>query len=90
MDEILRNCLNCEYSIEQQLVGPDGKLAIGQKIHTCQRFPPHPVLLPNPAGGASLTPCFPIVNAGISCAEHQFKPDEGAESNDVPGDLKVN
>jgi hypothetical protein len=90
MGEILRHCLNCDFSREQQLIGPDNKIAIGQKIHTCQRFPPTPVLLPGPAGALNLTASFPIVNQGISCAEHKFPDGEGAESDDVPGELKVN
>ncbi len=89
-NEIQRCCTNCMYSREQDLIGPDQKLVIGQKIYICQRFPPTPVLLPNPAGGASLTPCFPIVNESISCAEHRFPEGEGEESDDVPGELKVN
>ena len=90
MNEILRHCMNCTFSRERQLIGADGKLVINQKIHTCHRFPPTPVLLPSAEGAATLTPCFPIVNEGISCAEHQFPDGEGAESDDVPGDLKVN
>lgn len=90
MAEILRHCLNCDFSREQQLIGPDGKLAIGQKINTCQRFPPTPVLLPGASGGITLTPCFPPVNESISCAEHRFPDGEGTESDDVPGELKVN
>lgn len=73
MADIVRNCTSCLYSRQAELIGPDQKIVIGQKIHTCQYGPPSPVLLPNPQGGATLTPVFPIVNESISCAQHCFK-----------------
>lgn len=91
MAEIIRNCINCTFVRTAELKGPDGKLMIGQKAHSCQRFPPAPVLLPGQQPGVvTLTPVFPIVNEGISCAEHHFAADEPFESADVPGDLKAN
>ena len=74
-DERLRCCTNCMYCRVADVIGPDHKLIIGEKIHTCQYMPPTPVLLPNPQGGATLTPTFPIVNERISCAQHTFEDD---------------
>jgi len=70
------HCENCRHSIRQTVQGPDGKIQIGEIVHSCRRLPPVPVLIPGPpyAGQATATLVaqFPVVTKDIVCAEHQF------------------
>lgn len=84
-DEVnsIRNCLNCIFQRPVDMPGPDGKILIGKKINTCQRFPPTMVAIPV-QGGVNIGAMFPQVTKEISCAEHRMEGETHPLVNGLP------
>lgn len=47
---------------------PDG--SVDFRIKNCKRFPPTPVVLIGPNGQPAMSAFFPVVGAGVLCAEY--------------------
>lgn len=73
-----RACLRCAFAVEQQLIGPQGEIQVGQKQLVCKRRPPV-VIAAQQGNAVTIIPSFPPVTPEIWC--YDFWP----EDEDLPG-----